>query len=359
MKSKKVLVVGSLGVVGRAVVEHLHGRPDVQCLGLSRRSADFAHDAIWISADLRDAEATRLALAEHRDISHVVYAALNEQPDLLKGWRDAGNAQINTQMLANTLQALDGGALEHVTLMQGTKAYGVHTGRAMRIPAREGDEVRDHANFYFDQQDLLAENAVRHGYAWTIFRPQIVLGVALGSAMNPVATLGAYAVLLREKGLPLAYPGHPALLTECADARLIARAVAWAWESPQAHGEVFNIANGDVVAWRYFFERLAAFFGMPLGDEVQTRMRQAMPDEAQAWRNLAQREGLRVKALSDLIGLSWQYADATWSARHPLPLPPLVSTIKLRQAGFGDCVDSELCILDHLRDMQARGYLPR
>lgn len=359
MTSRKVLVVGALGVVGRAVMEHLHGQPGVQCVGLSRRQADFAPDAIWIAADLRDADATREALAPHGDITHVVYAALSEQPDLLKGWRAPDNVELNTRMLANTLQALERAPLAHVTLMQGTKAYGVHTGRAMRVPAREDDALRDHANFYFDQQDLVAEQARRQGFDWTLFRPQIVLGVALGSAMNPVATLGAYAVLRREAGLPLAYPGHASLLTECTDARLIARAVAWAWDSPAAWGEAFNIANGDVIAWRHLFERLASFFGMPLGEPVQTRMRHAMPGEDEAWRRLARREGLRVEELSALIGLSWQYADATWSAQHPLPLPPLVSTIKLRQAGFADCIDSEVSLLDHLQGMQARGYLPR
>ncbi|MFQ6712544.1 hypothetical protein OMF51_21020, partial [Bordetella pertussis] len=154
---------------------------------------DFAPEASWVSADLRDAQATRAALAAHGDATHVVYAALNEQPDLLKGWRDSGNVDLNTGMLRNTLDALREAPLRHVTLLQGTKAYGVHTGRPMPVPARETDAVRDHANFYFDQQDLLAERAAAQGFGWTIFRPQIVLGVALGSAMNPVATLGAYA----------------------------------------------------------------------------------------------------------------------------------------------------------------------
>ena len=39
------------------------------------------------------------------------------------------------------LDALDGAPLQHVTLLQGTKAYGVHTGRAMRVPAREHDAL--------------------------------------------------------------------------------------------------------------------------------------------------------------------------------------------------------------------------
>ena len=355
----KVLIVGALGVVGRAAMERFAGRGDVQVVGLARRAADFAADATWVSADLRDREATRSALAPHRDTTHVVYAALNEQPELVQGWRDADNVALNTLMLRNTLDALEGAPLQHVTLLQGTKAYGVHTGRPMRVPAREHDAVRDHANFYFEQQDLVAEHAGRAGFRWTIFRPQIVLGVAVGSAMNPVVALGAYAVLSRESGQPLCYPGHPHLLTECTDARLIARAIEWSWGEPRAHGEAFNVANGDVIVWGTLFERLAEYFGMPLGEPAQIRLRDEMPKHAALWRSIAEREGLRIADLDALVGLSWQYAEATWASRRPFPVPPLVSTIKLRQFGFGDCIDTEQCIVEHLDAMQDQGYLPR
>jgi nucleoside-diphosphate-sugar epimerase len=354
----KVLVVGGLGMVGRAAMERFSGRADLQAVGLARRAADFAPEAIWLRADLGDADAARAALAPHRDVTHVVYAALNEQPDLLQGWRAADNIALNNRMLAHTLEALDGAPLRHLTLLQGTKAYGVHTGRAMRVPARETDALRDHANFYFDQQDLVAERAQRAGFKWTIFRPQIVLGVAVGSAMNPVAALGAYAVLCRELGLPLSYPGHPHLLTECTDARLIAQAIEWAWDAPQAHGEAFNIANGDVILWRSLFERLASHFGLPLGEPAPMRMAAVMPGHAALWRQIAEREGLRQADLAALLGLSWQYADATFASQRPFPVPPIVSTIKLRQAGFAPCIDTEDCIVEHLQAMQRQRYLP-
>ena len=358
---RKVLVVGALGMVGRAAMERFAGRSDLQALGLARRAADFAPDALWLRADLRDAESARAALAPHRDVTHVVYAALNEQPNLVQGWRSADNMALNTRMLAHTLDALGGpggGQLQHITLLQGTKAYGVHTGRAMRVPAREQDALRDHVNFYFDQQDLVADRAASAGFAWTIFRPQIVLGLAVGSAMNPVAALGAHAVLRREQGLPLCDPGHPQLLTECTDARLIAEAIEWAWGAPQAHGEVFNIANGDVILWQTLFPRLAAHFGMPLGAPAPQRLAQSMPPQAALWRQIAERDGLRVADLDALVGLSWQYADATFASQRPFAVPPLVSTIKLRQAGFASCIDTEECILQHLQAMQAQRYLP-
>jgi nucleoside-diphosphate-sugar epimerase len=355
----KLLIVGALGVVGRAVMERFAGRPDMELVGLARRTADFAPQATWVSADLRDAEGTRHALAPHRDATHVVYAALNEQPDLLRGWRAPENVALNTLMLRNTMDALQGAQLQHVTLLQGTKAYGVHTGRPMRVPAREQDAVRDHPNFYFDQEDLVAARAAEAGFRWTIFRPQIVLGVALGSAMNPVASLGAYAVLSRELGRPLSFPGHPHLLTECTDARLLAAAIEWAWGEPRSHGEAFNVANGDVIVWETFFKRLAAVFRMDLGEPSEVRVADEMPRHAQLWRRIAQREGLRVPDLDALVGLSWQYADATWASRRPFPVPPLVSTIKLRQFGFGDCIDTEESIVQHIEAMREQGYLPK
>jgi len=355
----KLLVIGALGVVGRAVMERFAARPDVQAVGLARREPDFAPQATWISADLRNAQATREALAPHRDATHVVYAALNEQPDLVRGWRDPDNVALNNQMLANTLAALRGAPLQHFTLLQGTKAYGVHTGRPMRVPAREHDAVRDHPNFYFDQEDSVAAQAREAGFGWTIFRPQIVLGVALGSAMNPVAALGAYAVIMRELGRPLIYPGHPHLLTECTDARLVAAAIEWAWNEPRAHGEAFNVANGDVIVWETFFARLAAWAGLPQGEPAPLRLADEMPLHADLWRRVAQREGLKATDLQALVGLSWQYADATFASRRPFPIPPLVSTIKLRQFGFADCIDTEESIIQHLQAMQAQGYLPR
>lgn len=355
----KLLVIGALGVVGRAVMDRFAGRPGLKVAGLARRAPDFAPQATWISADLRDTEATRQALAPHLDATHVVYAALNEQSDLLRGWRDPDNVALNNRMLRNTLDALRGAPLQHLTLLQGTKAYGVHTGRPMRVPAREQDAVRDHSNFYFDQQDMVAGRATEAGFRWTILRPQIVLGVALGSAMNPVAALGAYAVISRELKRPLSYPGHPHLLTECTDARLVAAAVEWAWTEPRAHGEAFNVANGDVIVWQTFFQRLSAWLDIPLGEPSELRLAEEMPRHADLWRQIAQRDGLRVADLGALVGLSWQYADATWASRRPFPVPPLVSTIKLRQFGFGDCIDSEECIVQHLESMRAQGYLPK
>ncbi len=67
MAQRKVLVAGALGVVGRAVVEHLAARSDAwEVVALSRRRPDFETPARFVAVDLRDAQATRAALSTLR-----------------------------------------------------------------------------------------------------------------------------------------------------------------------------------------------------------------------------------------------------------------------------------------------------
>ena len=353
---RKVVVAGALGVVGRAVVEHLDERGEHPIVGLSRRRPDFASGADFVAVDLRNPAGSAAALAPHADATHLVYAALHEKPELIRGWFDPDQIETNRRMLENTLDALP--SLEHVTLLQGTKAYGAHLGAPIRVPAREDAPHREHANFYWEQEDLLRERAARLGFRFTIFRPQVVLGVASGSAMNPVATLGAFALLRRELGLPLVHPGHPHALTECTDARLQARAIEWAFDAESAVDETFNVTNGDVVVWSELFPALARAFEMELGDPEPIRLAQVMPQHAMLWRQLAQRERLVEPDLEALIGLSWQYADALWANPELPERPALVSTIKLREAGFADCIDTERSVLEGIDAYRAAGYLP-
>ncbi len=49
--ARKVLVVGALGMVGRAAMQRFSGRTDLQALGLARREADFAPDAVWLRTE--------------------------------------------------------------------------------------------------------------------------------------------------------------------------------------------------------------------------------------------------------------------------------------------------------------------
>ncbi len=75
-------------------------------------------------------------------MTHLVYAALFEKPGLVAGWRERDQMETNLQMFRNILDPLTDHAsgLEHVTLLQGTKAYGAHVA-TMTVPGRERTRV--------------------------------------------------------------------------------------------------------------------------------------------------------------------------------------------------------------------------
>ena len=197
----KTLVVGALGVVGRANVEYLSGLQGWEVVALSRRAPDFQSRALFVSADLMDKAACRAALKGHSDITHVIFAALHEQASLVAGWTEADHIRVNLEMLKNTLDVVEeiSPGFKHLALMHGGKAYGVHLGPPPLVPSRESDPRTMPPNFYYDQEDLL--RARQRGKAWnfTIFRPPAVVGFAVGSPMNAILTVGLYAAIRRTR----------------------------------------------------------------------------------------------------------------------------------------------------------------
>ncbi len=118
------------------------------------------------------------------------------------------------------------------------------------------------------------------------------------------------------------------------------------------------MTNGDVIAWSDLFPAIARSFGMELGPPEPLRPSQEMSRHAGTWKDLAARHGLREPDLDRLIGLSWQYADLLWANPRLPERPALVSTVKLRRAGFGDCIDTEQCLLSLFDAYRDAGYFP-
>lgn len=356
-----VLVAGASGVVGQAAVEHFAATGQWQVVALSRRRPDVDRGVTFrhLAVDLRDAAACRALSGELTDVSHLVYAALHELPGLVAGWREAEQMTTNETMLRNLLDALAGArGLRHVSLLQGTKAYGVHL-HPIAIPARERSRRDDHANFYWLQEDLLRARAAAQGFGFTIWRPQIVFGTALGVAMNVLPIIGVYAAICREEGRPFTYTGGPPYPLEAVDARLLARALDWAAKTPAARNETFNITNGDIFVWPHIWPAIAEALGVPPGEPSPRPLAPELPGKAAVWDRIVARHGLRPTRLADLLGESHHYLDYifAWNAKAP-PAPKLVSTIKLRQAGFADCIDTEDMFRAGFRRLIERGILP-
>ena len=351
----KVLVVGALGLVGRGVLEAMEDAADYELIGLSRRAPDFPTRARFLSLDLTDRTACRNVLSDPvlSDITHVVYTALHERPDLIGGWREDAQIRTNLAMLTNLLDFLE--PTEHLTLLQGTKAYGAHL-RPMLNPGKEHHPRHEGPNFYWNQEDLVRKRAAAGGWTFTVMRPQIVCGMAVGSPMNMTMAIGVYATVQKELGLPLSFPGGGPFITQATDALLLGRAIRWAASAPEAGGETFNITNGDELIWRSVWPSIAQAFGMPVGEDRPTSLAETMPDHAGLWHTMTEKYGLSGRTMDELVGSSWQFADAVFGLRGSQHT--LLSTVKVRQAGFGDCIDTEVMFQSQLRRLQAMRILP-
>jgi nucleoside-diphosphate-sugar epimerase len=356
----KVVVFGATGVIGYAASEHFSGLAGWEVVAVSRRPVDL-DGVVHVAVDLADATASARALRSQpfRGTTHVVYAALQESADLVSGWRDRDLMARNLLMFRHALEPLAAvcAELQHVSLLQGAKAYGLHVGRAA-VPAKERAPRDDHENFYFLQEDALRAMAEGASWSWTILRPQVVFGQSIGSPMNLLPALGVYASIERERGGPLAFPGGPPGVHEAVDARLLARALAWAAAAPQARGETFNITNGDVFSWPDLWPVIAGAFGMEPGAAVPQQLAETMPPRAGEWAAVADRYGVRApREMAAFVGTSWVYADMLLGSTRRVPA--LLSTVKLRQAGFGDCIDTEDMFREWFGVLQERRLLPR
>ncbi|WBU56229.1 NAD-dependent epimerase/dehydratase family protein [Paracoccus sediminicola] len=355
--SGHVLIAGASGVIGRAAAECFAAR-GWTVTALSRRNPGLGAKVRYHPVNLLDA--TACAAVPHLEtVTHLVYAAVFEEDDLVSGWRSERQMEINLTMLRNVVGPLTtGGNMRHVSLFQGTKAYGVHI-RPFPVPARESWPRHQHRNFYWLQEDFIRKAGGVSNFAWTIWRPQVVFGDVCGAAMNALPVLGALAAMEAAAGRDFGYPGGPDYVLEAVDARLIANALYWAAMSPSARDEIFNITNGDVFVWRNVWPTLAKAFGLRAGDERPQRLSQTMPKRAGEWAAIARRFGLACRGLGELMGRSHHYADfvmATAATRAPPPV--IVSTLKLREAGFSDCIDTETMFTELIQRLQERRILP-
>jgi len=356
---KKVLIAGASGLVGFGAVRHFAGRKDWEVVAVSRRIPEGVDGVTFVSVDLKDAARCREVFGQMSDVTHLVYAALTEKPGLIEGWRDREQMQQNLTMLQNLFEPLTAAArnLEHVTLLQGTKAYGAHLG-PIPVPARERAPRHRHENFYWLQEDYLRAKQAGNRWHWTILRPQIVMGEAIGGNLNLIPAIGVYAALRREAGLPLPFPGALESVFEMVDTDLLARSMEWAAATPSARNEIFNITNGDVASWEDLWPTIADALGMKTCPPEPISLGKEMPKHEAEWAAIVRKYNLRAPAnLYAFVGESFFFADACFASLAKAR-PMLVSTIKLRQAGFHDCIDTQDMLRKWFKRFQDARLLP-
>lgn len=298
----------------------------------------------------------------------MVYAALQEIPGLTNGWIDDEVIERNGAMLRNLFEPLLAAspAIEHVSLLHGTKAYGLHHplvgAEGVKIPLREREPRRPHPNFYFLQEDYLREKQREFPFGLTIFRPTVIYGDAAGGNMNPILPIAVYAALLRERGEPLHFPGQgtEVVIREAVDADLVASALAWAATAPSAREETFNLTNGDVFIWENVWPAIAETLGMPVGEPRPAALAEELPRCQDEWAAIVEKYSLTArKDLVKFVGYnSLIYADIMMGASQRGALPFLNSTVKARLAGFQDCIDTEDMFRKLFRRLIETGRFP-
>jgi nucleoside-diphosphate-sugar epimerase len=361
MSDRKIVVAGATGLVGNAALRHFGAVDGCEVVALSRRKPRELYGARHVPVDLTVPAQCAQAAPELQGATHLVYAALYEAPNLIDGWRDPQQIRTNDLMLRNLMAAIEPVApqLRHVALLQGTKAYGVHV-RPLIVPAREGrSEMYEQPNFYWAQENFLRELQQGKAWHWSILRPVLIVGLAMGGAMDLIPPLGVYAAVLREQGRPLDYPGGAARVSQAVDVDLLARAIAWSGEARAARNQAFNVTNGDVFTWENVWPAIAEALEMKPGNAVPLSLAQQYPEWIAPWDEMRRRHNLISPDLEAFVGLSFQYADYSLRYGQTQSGPPsIVSTVKINQAGFTEMMDTEAMFRKWFRQARSQRLLP-
>jgi nucleoside-diphosphate-sugar epimerase len=333
MASKKAVIVGALGVIGRNLLLWLERHTDWKLVGLARRSPDFPTRARFLSVDLLDRADAEAKLSALEDVTHVFYAAFQPAPT----W--AGHDAPNLALLRNSVEPIAAASkvLEHVHLVEGTKIYGSHLG-PFKTPAKESDPPHMLPNFYHTQETWLRRFRQGRPWSFSALRPQTVCGFSVGSPMNLAVGLAVYAAISKELGLPLRYPGTEKAfrsLYQVTDSELLAACMHWCATSPAARDEVFNITNTDYFRWENLWPGFARAFGMEPGGVQTIRLAEFMADKGPLWAEMQKKYDLLPIPYEQLV--SWPFVDYCLTRDYDV----MTDTIKIRKAGFHLCEDSE------------------
>ncbi len=139
--------------------------------------------------------------------------------------------------------------------------------------------------------------------------------------MNLALSVAVYASLVRAAGLRLDFPGSAAAfgtMTQVVDAEQLAEAAAWAAVTPQAAGEVFNVANGDPTRWSHLWPAFADYFGVPAGGPRPIPLSSFMPELAPLWRDMAAKYGLAQPELGSLV--NWGFLEFMFAIEYDIVL---------------------------------------
>ncbi|QIA22288.1 SDR family oxidoreductase [Mesorhizobium sp. AA22] len=355
MYQKRALVVGSTGIVGLNVAEHLRDLGGWDIHGLSRRPPAGSSYMKSLKVDLLDCDSALKALAD-LEPTHIYYCTWT------RGANEDENIRLNSAMLRTVLDAFVGKrCVQHVAVVTGTKHYlGPFENYANNTPVtpfRETAPRLPQKNFYYALEDVAMQYAAEHGFGWSVHRSHTIIGYAVGNLMNIGATLATHASICKASGQPFIFPGHPTAyrgFNDITDARLLAKQVVWASMEPNARNEAFNAANGDVFRWKQLWSVIAGYFGIEPAEypERYNSLEEQMAGFGSAWDGLVKEHKLQPYALSELA--------SPWHADLDLgrPMECVNSMAKSRALGFMEYQDTEQSFIDVFDRLRRERVIP-
>ncbi|EXJ66796.1 uncharacterized protein A1O5_09991 [Cladophialophora psammophila CBS 110553] len=402
------IVTGATGISGYHMLKVLAAAPErwSKIYTLSRRPpsdyffADLGDGAARVEHVEADFQAGPEALAEMLKakigkVDHVFffsYMQPAQKGDILGMWSNAEElTRVNTDLLVNFLGALKLSGLKpkRFLLQTGAKNYGFHIGPATSPSFESDPRVTLESNFYYPQEDHLAEYCRENGAQWNVVRPSYIIGAVRDNLLNHMVGLGVYASIQAHLKEPVAFPGdYTAWDREYCQSTALLNAYLeeWAVLNPEAGNEAFNAQDGLPFTWGRFWAYLGDWYGTtwtpPETDPSKYRAFESRWEETprgygprgvtystfsllewservdvqEAWKELVQRHGLLLDPFTDagrraqIFGMSDSAIIGGWALS--------LSMRKARKMGFHGTVDSYESAFHTLHDLARLKVLP-
>jgi nucleoside-diphosphate-sugar epimerase len=246
--SRRVLVIGGTGFLGRRIAEEFHRHGD-QVAVLTRGLTSAPNGLELLTADRRDAASLRRVL-EHNAFDIVV-----------------DNIAYDADDVRITLDAL-GKTTGHYLVTSSTAVY---ADRFVRRPLQEADAdlqvrapVDDPNPFHsrlghaYANNKRAAEQVVSHGpVPWTILRPPVILG-----ADDRTRRVWWFVQRLLDRGPILIPDWGPGRVFQVVWANDVARAFVKAAGNPAAFGQAYNVAQLELYTAESWIEAAAAILNV-------------------------------------------------------------------------------------------------
>ena len=109
---------------------------------------------------------------------------------------------------------------------------------------------------------------------------------------------------------------------------------------PGCANQAFNITNGDVFRWKHLWPALAKFFRLEPAGPQPYSLAEFLADKQPLWDTMTAKHGLKPFPFERTS----RFAKGDFSApnsRLACEYDVITDTLKTRQCGFAECIDSE------------------